>query len=94
MITYVCHLQVPAANVAALTPILTEVRDRSLAEEPGVLQYHFARSCADPARWVVIEVYRDAAAHAAHLAAPWVTSSVPKVLNLIEGEFDIDRYET
>lgn len=92
MITYICHLQVPAGNEAALTAILTEVRDRSLAEEPGVLHYHFARSSERPENWVVVEVYRDLSAHSAHMAAPWVIDSIPLVRELIEGGFDIKRY--
>jgi quinol monooxygenase YgiN len=94
MITYICHLQVPAQNVSALTGILSDVRDRSLAEEPGVLHYQFARSSDDPRTWVVVEVYRDAEAHAAHMAAPWVVESIPRAASLVEGGFDIKRYVT
>ena len=92
MITYICHLEVPPGNWAALRSILTRVRDRSLAEEPGVIQYHFAQGSDRPESWVVVEVYRDAAAHAAHMAAPWVVESIPLTRELIIGGFKIRRY--
>jgi quinol monooxygenase YgiN len=92
MITYICHLQVPAANAAAAARLLADVRDRSLAEEPGVTYYDFAQSSEQPGRWVVVEVYRDVAAHSAHMAAPWVIESIPRMRELIEGEFEIRRY--
>lgn len=92
MITYICHLEVPAENRAELIRVLTAVRDRSLAEEPGVLHYSFAQSVDDPERWVVVEVYRDREVHSAHMAAPWVVDSIPKARALIRGEFDIRQY--
>ena len=91
-ITYICHLEVPAENRAALAEVLTQVRDRSLAEEPGVLHYSFAQAVNDPERWVVVEVYRDRAAHSAHMAAPWVVESIPQAQALIRGDFDIRHY--
>jgi quinol monooxygenase YgiN len=92
MITYICHLEVPTENRAALAQVLTEVRDRSLAEEPGVLHYSFAQAVDDPERWVVVEVYRDRPSHAAHMAAPWVLDSIPQAKALVRGDFDIRRY--
>jgi quinol monooxygenase YgiN len=94
MITYICHLQVPAENVAAVTRLLAEVRDQSLAEEPGVAYYDFAQSSEHPESWVVVEVYRDLAAHSAHMAAPWVVESIPLMRDLIEGGFAIQRFVT
>ncbi len=92
MITYICHLEVPAKNRAELIRVLAAVRDQSLAQEPGVLHYSFAQSVDDPERWVVIEVYRDRAVHSAHMKAPWVVASIPQARALIRGEFDIRQY--
>jgi quinol monooxygenase YgiN len=38
--------------------------------EPGVVRFDFCRLVDDPDRWVLWEVYRDAAAHAAHRETP------------------------
>jgi quinol monooxygenase YgiN len=40
------------------------------AEEPGTLVYAWFRHAEDPARWSVLEVYEDDAAHEAHLRGP------------------------
>ena len=92
VITFIAHLTVRPENAAAFEALLTAVRDTSLAEEPGVAWYSFARSADEPDRYVVIEVYRDADAHAAHMATPWVTESIPLSRALVEGRFDIRQY--
>ena len=69
------------------------MRDQVREHEPGVLYYNFAKSVRDPDTYVVIEVYRDEAAHSAHMEADWVKSSIPKSARLIEnGKYDIKQY--
>ena len=92
MITFIAQLTVRPDKAQAFEALLTKVRDRSLATEPGVAWYSFAKSADEPDRYVVIEVYRDAAAHAAHMAAPWVIASIPAARALVEGRFDIRQY--
>lgn len=42
---------------------------------------------------MVIEVYRDEAAHSAHMETDWVKSSIPKSRLLVEnGKYDIEQY--
>ncbi|HEU5077681.1 MAG TPA: putative quinol monooxygenase [Opitutaceae bacterium] len=36
------------------------------AREPGVLRFDFVQQTDDPQRFVLVEIYRDAADHAAH----------------------------
>lgn len=39
---------------------------RHSRREPGVVRFHVAQQADDPARFLLIEIYRDAAAQAAH----------------------------
>ena len=95
MITYITHLRVNAANAVAFEALMEEVRVKVREKEPDVLYYDFAVSSKDPATYVVVEVYRDEAAHAAHMKADWICSSIPKSALLIEnGAYDIKRYES
>src|SRR5438132_818075 len=94
MITFITHLRVSAANAAAFEAIITDVRDKTRAHEPDVLYYAFAKSVEVPDTYVVVEVYRDVAAQAAHMETDWVKSSFPKTARLIDGKFDIKQYVT
>ena len=93
MITFITHLQVNPANAAAFEVLLADVSGKVRENEPDVLYYGFAKSVEDPNTYVVIEVYRDEAAHSAHMETDWVKSSIPKSTLLIEnGKYDIKQY--
>lgn len=92
MITFIARMKVRPENAPAYEALLAEVRDRTRANEPGVIYYDFGVSADAPGEYVVVEVYRDAAAHAAHMATPWVTASIPKSRELVDGGFDIAQY--
>jgi quinol monooxygenase YgiN len=94
MITYVVRLGVLPGNHAALERLLGEVRDMTLRHESGVLWYGFARSVDQPDSYVVVEVYRDAEVHAAHMATAWVKNATPDAVRLTGGAIDIARYES
>jgi quinol monooxygenase YgiN len=92
MIAFVTHLEARPENEAALEALIAHVREQTLRHEPGVACYEFGRSVEEPGRWAVIEVYRDAEAHAAHMATDWVRESIPRSRRLVEGGFDIRQY--
>jgi quinol monooxygenase YgiN len=93
MITYITHLRVSAENAGAFEALLGEVRAKVRENEPDVLYYDFAVSSEDSTTYVVVEVYRDEAAHSAHMKTDWVRTSIPKSTFLIEdGKYDIKRY--
>lgn len=92
MITMIVHLRVRPANTTAYEAMMTHVVDMTRKHEPGVLYYAFSKSVSEADTYVVIEVYRDAAAHAAHMASPWVVESIPVSRSLVEGSFDIKQY--
>jgi (4S)-4-hydroxy-5-phosphonooxypentane-2,3-dione isomerase len=50
--------------------LATERNASSSLTEPGVLRFDVIQDNADPTHVVLVEVYRDAAAHAAHRQTP------------------------
>lgn len=92
MITMIARMRVPPENAAAYEELMAHVTGMTLGNEPGVPYYGWARSADEPGIYVVVEVYRDAEAHAAHMASDWVRTSIPVTLGLVEGKFDIKQY--
>jgi quinol monooxygenase YgiN len=92
VITFIAHLHVRPDNGPAFEALLTRVRDLTRTHEPGVVYYDFGKSAEQPDVYCVVEVYQDAAAHAAHMRTAWVTESIPLSRALVEGKFDIKQY--
>ena len=61
------RIQVKPEQVAAFIEA-TRINARASREEPGVLRFDLVRDLASPDQFVLVEVYRDAQAPAAHKA--------------------------
>jgi quinol monooxygenase YgiN len=92
LITFIANLRVPAQNAQAFEELMAHVTASTLENEPGVLYYGFAKSVEDAEAYVVVEVYRDQAACAAHGENAWVRDSVPTMLQLTEGMPQLVQY--
>lgn len=92
MITFITHVRVSPQNARAYEEVMEQVAQMVRAHEPGVLHYSYAKSVDEPDTYVVIEVYHDRAAQAAHMQQDWIKSSIVKVLPLFEGKIDIRQY--
>jgi quinol monooxygenase YgiN len=93
MITFITHIRVSPENAVAFEALMADVCAKVRGNEPDVLYYNFATSVADLNTYVVIEVYRNEAAHSAHMETEWIKSSIPKSTRLIEnGKYDIKQY--
>jgi len=92
MITFIANLTVRPENASAFENLMAYVADMSNKNEPGVEYYNFAKSVEDPHQYVVVEVYRDRDACLAHGTTEWVTASIPKYLELIDGLPHIVQY--
>ena len=90
MITFIVHLRVPAGNVAAFEELMSYVAGMSIQRRTSFLLIREERRDAEA--YVVVEIYRDSAAVAAHGATDWVGDSVPESLRLIEGMPRIVQY--
>lgn len=94
MITVIANMRVLPENAAAYEEILDYVMGQSLEKEPGVKYYAWAKSADDPDLYLVVEVYEDEKAQAAHMETDWVRNSLPKTQGLIEGGLEIKQYVT
>lgn len=94
MITMIARMAVLPENATAYEELMTRVADMTLKNEPGVAYYAWAKSVSEPDIYVVVEVYRDAQVHAAHMASEWVRQSIPVSRKLVEGKLDIKQYVT
>ena len=92
MITFITHLKVMPENGPVFEALMTHVRDMTRQREPGVVYYDFGKSVDEPDTYVVMEVYRDAGAHAAHMKTDWVTESIAQSRRLVEGKFSTRQY--
>lgn len=92
MVTFIAHLHVKPENAAAYEELMNYVTEQTLQQEPGVIYYACGKSVDVPDTYVVVEVYRDAASQAAHLATDWVRESLPLSARLIEGRPEIRQY--
>jgi quinol monooxygenase YgiN len=88
----IAHLRVRPENAAAFVALMDHVVAMTRAHEPGVVHYDLAKSVEEADTYVVVEVYRDAEVHAAHMASPWVVDALPKSARLIEGRPHIRQY--
>jgi len=52
-------------------------------KEPGVVRFDFIQRTDDPARFMLLEVYRDAAAQASHKEMPHYQAWVDKVSDML-----------
>ena len=94
MITFVVTMRVAPHNAEALAALIGEVARLSLDHEPGVIHYGYGAGVDEPGTLVVVEVYADAAAQAAHMQTDWVRDSLPRSMALIEGKPEIRQYAT
>jgi len=92
VITFIAHLRVRPENAQAFEGLMSHVTAMTLEHETGVAYYGFAKSVDEPDTYVVVEVYRDQAACAAHGDTAWVRESVPKSLVLTEGMPQLAQY--
>ncbi len=89
----IARMKVSPANAAAYKALMDHVTAMVHRHEgEGVPYYAWSRSADEPDIYLVVEVYRDAAAHAAHMASEWVRESLPKSRALVDGGFDIRQY--
>lgn len=94
MITFIAQLTVRPENTAAFEALMSEVAAQTHAHEPDVVYYEWAKSVDEADTYVVVEVYRDVAAQAAHMATAWVRESLPRSAALIEGKPIVRQYVT
>jgi quinol monooxygenase YgiN len=74
-----------AARVAALSRVVE-------ANEPGTMVYRIFRT-EDPLRFVVLEIYADEAALAAHRKAEHMAAALPHIGPLVDGALEVEKFD-
>ncbi|OLB76770.1 MAG: antibiotic biosynthesis monooxygenase [Actinobacteria bacterium 13_2_20CM_2_71_6] len=86
------HVRVVPERVAEFLAA-TLVNARASVQEPGVLRFDVIQDQADPAHVVLVEVYRDAAAPAAHRETPHYATWRDAVAPLMAGPRESTRFD-
>ena len=94
MITFIARIRVKPECADAYEALMKRVVESTHANETRVPYYEYAKSVDEPNTYVVVEVYADVAAQAAHMASPWVTESLPSAMQMMDGSPDIRQYVT
>jgi (4S)-4-hydroxy-5-phosphonooxypentane-2,3-dione isomerase len=79
----VAYLTAKQGKEAEFQAKMTAQAQRCLANEPGCLQFDVARDPNDPARFVMLEVYKDEAAVKAHTESQHFKDFRPVVSDLL-----------
>src|SRR5262245_42773224 len=80
----VVRLRVKPGKEDAHDALVAELTARAKDTEPGTLAYVFFHDRADPSELVVIEIYRDAAAQAAHKDGPTIKAMLPRIADCVD----------
>ena len=92
MVAVIAKVRARPGMADAFEQLVTEVAANVEAVEPGNVFYRAYRT-ADPQVFVAIEVYRDKAAQAAHLASAHRVAAASRVMGLLEGGIEADILE-
>jgi quinol monooxygenase YgiN len=76
------HIHVKPEHLEAFQAATIENASHS-RREPGVVRFDFIRQTDDPTRFMLLEVYRDAAAQASHKETPHYQAWVAKVTDML-----------
>jgi len=76
------HIHVKPEHLEAFQAATIENASHS-RNEPGVVRFDFIRQTDDPTRFVLLEVYRDAAAQASHRETPHYHAWVAKATDML-----------
>ena len=79
----IVHARVKAEFIDAFKQA-TAINAESSAKEPGVASFDFLQQQDDPAKFVLVEVYRDASAPAKHKETAHYNAWVEKVSHMFE----------
>lgn len=83
MIVIAVAFEAKADKVAEFKALISEHARRSLAEEPGCVQFDVAQDPKDEKRFFLYEVYKDEAAFEFHRGTPRMAENGKKIPTLV-----------
>jgi (4S)-4-hydroxy-5-phosphonooxypentane-2,3-dione isomerase len=76
------HLKVKPERIDDFIAATIENAKASL-QEPGCVRFDVIQEAEDPARFALVEIYRDQAGHAAHRASPHYNAWAERALDML-----------
>jgi (4S)-4-hydroxy-5-phosphonooxypentane-2,3-dione isomerase len=76
------HLKVKPQRIDDFIAATIENAKASL-QEPGCVRFDVIQEAKDPARFVLVEIYRDQAGHAAHRESPHYNAWAERALDML-----------
>ncbi|MCW2541990.1 MAG: uncharacterized protein JWN95_3715 [Frankiales bacterium] len=92
MITITATQQVKPGRERELDILMADLANDVRAHEPGCLRFDYVRSDSDPSKRLVVEVYRDVQALAAHRATPYLAAFIPQLLTCLTSYPDVQTF--
>lgn len=94
MVVFIATLNVAEGREADFERLQTELSEIAHKEEPGLLVYDVIRHAEKPRKYVVYARFQDQAAFELHQDADFHQRLVPPILDCVEGEMDLQFFES
>jgi quinol monooxygenase YgiN len=95
MFVVICRAKVKPDKVALYEATFRALREKVLANEPGISFYELCRLPAEPGTYRVVEAYADQAAQERHLGMDYYLEAGPTIVEcLVDGAFEMEVTET
>lgn len=93
MIAAIVDVKVDPAKVDELTQAFSALRERVLANEPGVITYHLVKPRDGSENYRFIEIYQDMEAVKAHSTTEYMREANPKLIACLTEDPVFNLYE-
>lgn len=95
MFIVICRAKVKPEKVALYEATFRALREKVLANEPGISFYELCRVPGEPYAYRVVEAYADQAAQDLHIAMDYYQQAGPTIMDcLVDGAFEMEVTET
>jgi quinol monooxygenase YgiN len=94
MIIFTGQMRVPEEKAAAFEAAIDAFSETVREKEPGVIFYGGGWSAEEPGTYLMVEIYRDEAAIAAHAAAEHFQVAMREIPAFCEGEPVVRRFDS
>ena len=94
MFVVICKSKVKPEKIETYETTFRELREKVLANEPGVTFYELCRVPGEPGSYRVVECYKDQQTQDEHLAMDYYQAAFATVLDcLVDGAFEMEVVE-
>lgn len=95
MFVVICRAKVQPAKVELYEATFRALREKVLANEPGIAFYELCRVPGEPCCYRVVEAYADQAAQDVHLEMDYYKQAGGVIMDCLEGNsFEMEVVET